>query len=153
MSKKIFPPTQRGHFNHLVFTSSKLMVSQGNITLVCQYLSRGQPFYKWSSLHPEELKPNFGCLLLIMSLSFVVLLDNNANYLFFFSDTPSFWFTLKTSYDHAFHFSRQFGMSPHNYECLLIVANLQNTKNQASPSRQMSGKGPLIGITLPLQGG
>ncbi len=100
------------------------MVSWGNITLVCQYLFSRQPFYKGSSLHPEELKPNFGCLLLIMSLSFVVLLDHITNYLFFLSDTPSFWFALNMSYNHAFHLSRWFGMSPHNNECLFVAISV-----------------------------
>ncbi len=60
--------------------SSKSMVSQGKITLVCQYVSSWQPFLKRSSLHSEELLPNYGCQLLIMPLSLKVLLDHIANY-------------------------------------------------------------------------
>ena len=59
-----------------------------------------------------------------MPLSTNVLLDHIANYLIYLSDTPSFWYTLNTSYDHQFHLSKQFGLSPRDYECLLAAANL-----------------------------
>jgi hypothetical protein len=51
-------------------------------------------------------------------------------------------------------------ISPEGLACLhtimsasLLSPTWQNKKNQASPSRQMSGKGSLMGVTLPLQGG
>ncbi len=53
-----------------------------------------------------------------------VLLDHIAEFLLFLSDAPSFWYTLNTSYDHGLHLSRMFGLSPHDYECLLAAANL-----------------------------
>ncbi len=63
-------------------------------------------------------------------LSMVVLLDHIAEFLLFLSDAPSFWFTLNTSYNHGLHLSRRFGLSPHDDECLLAVANLaQYTKS------------------------
>jgi hypothetical protein len=51
--KKCF--CQHREASQLAFISSKLMDNQGNMTLVCQYLSRGQPFYKGSSLHPQAV--------------------------------------------------------------------------------------------------
>jgi hypothetical protein len=53
-----------------------------------------------------------------------ILLDHIAEFLLFFSDAPSFWFTLNTSYHHGLHLSRWFGLSPHDYECLLAAPNL-----------------------------
>jgi hypothetical protein len=53
-----------------------------------------------------------------------VLLDHIAEFLLFLSDAPSFWFTLNTSYNHSLHLSSWFGLSPHNYECLLAAVNL-----------------------------
>jgi hypothetical protein len=61
-----------------------------------------------------------------MSLSLAVLLDHIAEFLLFLSDTPLFWFTVNTSYYHAFHLSRWFGLCPHDYECLLATTNLAN---------------------------
>ncbi len=52
------------------------------------------------------------------------LLDHIAEFLLFLSDAPSFWFTVNTSYDQAFHPSRRFGLCPLDYECLLAAANL-----------------------------
>jgi hypothetical protein len=59
-----------------------------------------------------------------MSLSLKVLLDHIADNLLFLSDALLFWFTLITSYDHAFHLSRLIGLSPHNYECLLVTISI-----------------------------
>jgi hypothetical protein len=56
-----------------------------------------------------------------MSLSLKVLLNHIADYLLLLSDAPSFLFTLNTSYDQAFNDSRQFGISPHDYEFLLVA--------------------------------
>jgi hypothetical protein len=74
-------------------------------------------------LHPKELLGKLGSHFLNMLLSLKVLLDCIAKYLCFLSDAPSFWFTLNTSYDHALHLSRRFGLSPGDYECLLAAAN------------------------------
>jgi hypothetical protein len=57
----------------------------------------------------------------MLSPSLKGLLVHIADDLLFLSDAPLFRFTLNTSYDHAFHLSRRFSMSPHNYECLLIA--------------------------------
>ena len=52
------------------------------------------------------------------------LLDHLAEYMIYLSTASSFWFSLNSSYDHEFHLSRRFVMSPHDYECLLVAANL-----------------------------
>jgi len=52
------------------------------------------------------------------------LLDHLAQHVIFFSTTPSFWYSLKLSYDHGFHLSRHLDMTPHDYEHLLAAANL-----------------------------
>jgi hypothetical protein len=65
-----------------------------------------------------------GSHFLLKPLSTKVLLDHIADYLIYLSDTPSFWYTLNTSYDHQFHLSKRFGLSPRDYECLLAAANL-----------------------------
>jgi len=47
-----------------------------------------------------------------------------AEYMIYLSTAQSFWFSLDSSYDHEFHLSKRFGMIPHNYECIMIAANL-----------------------------
>jgi len=59
-----------------------------------------------------------------MPSSYGVPFDHIAKILHFLSDAPSFWFSLYTSYDHGCHLSRRFGMSSHEYESLLVAANL-----------------------------
>jgi len=52
------------------------------------------------------------------------LLDHLAENLIYLSTASSFWFNLDSSYDHEFHLSKRFGMISHDYECIMIVANL-----------------------------
>ena len=52
------------------------------------------------------------------------LLDHLAEYMIYLSTASSFWFSLDSRYDHEFHLSKQFGMIPHDYECIMIAANL-----------------------------
>ena len=52
------------------------------------------------------------------------LLDHLAEYMIYLSTASSFWFSLDSSYDHEFHLSRRLGMSPQDYEYLLVAANL-----------------------------
>ena len=42
----------------------------------------------------------------------------------YLSSASSFWFSLDSSYDHEFHLSKRFGMSPQDYERLLVAAHL-----------------------------
>jgi hypothetical protein len=52
------------------------------------------------------------------------LLDHLAEHMLYLSTTPSFWYSLNSSYDHGFHLSHRLGMPPLDYERLLAAANL-----------------------------
>jgi hypothetical protein len=52
------------------------------------------------------------------------ILDHLADFMHHLSTASSFWFSLNSSYDHEFHLCKWFGMLPHDYECLLVAANL-----------------------------
>ncbi len=54
----------------------------------------------------------------------VTLLDHLAEHMMYLSAASSFWFNLNSSYDHDCHLSKQLGMSPQDYEYLLVAANL-----------------------------
>jgi hypothetical protein len=47
-----------------------------------------------------------------------------ADHLIYLSSSSSFWFSLNSSYDHEFHLSKRLGMSPQDYEYLLIALDL-----------------------------
>jgi hypothetical protein len=53
-----------------------------------------------------------------------ISLDHLADHLIDLSSSSSFWFGLNSSYDHDFHLSKRLGMTPKDYEYLLVVANL-----------------------------
>ena len=50
--------------------------------------------------------------------------DHPDEYLLYLSAAPLFWFSINLSYDHEFHLSRRLGMTPDDYECILVTANL-----------------------------
>ncbi len=52
------------------------------------------------------------------------ILDHLAEYFLYLAAAPSFRFSLNSSYDHEFHLSRQLGMSPDDYECIMVAAKL-----------------------------
>ena len=52
------------------------------------------------------------------------LLDHLADHLIYLSTASSFWYSLDSSYDHEFNLSKQLGMSPNDYEYLLVAAQL-----------------------------
>ena len=52
------------------------------------------------------------------------LLDHLADHLIYLSTATSFWYSLDSSYDHEFHLSKRLGMSPNDYEYLLVAAQL-----------------------------
>ena len=52
------------------------------------------------------------------------ILGHLAEHMLYLSTASSFWFSLSGSHDHSFHLSQQLGMAPHDYECLLVAANL-----------------------------
>ena len=53
-----------------------------------------------------------------------ISLDHLADHLVYLSSSSSFWFSLNSSYDHEFHLSKRLGMSPQDYEYLLIALDL-----------------------------
>ena len=53
-----------------------------------------------------------------------ISLDHFANHLIYLSTASSFWFSLNSSYDHEFHLSKRLGMSPQDYEYLLVALDL-----------------------------
>lgn len=61
-----------------------------------------------------------------MSSSSDLILEHIANYLIFVPGAPSFWYSLNTSYSYGFYFFHRFDMYLHDYEQLLIVANMAN---------------------------
>jgi hypothetical protein len=52
------------------------------------------------------------------------LLDHLAEYLIYLSSSSSFWFSLNSRYEHDFHLSKRLGMTPKDYEYLLVAADL-----------------------------
>ena len=52
------------------------------------------------------------------------LLDHLAEHMMYLSAASSFWFSLNSSYDHDCHLSKRLGMSPQDYEYLLVAAKL-----------------------------
>jgi hypothetical protein len=52
------------------------------------------------------------------------LLEHLAEHMMYLSAASSFWFNLNSSYDHDSHLSKRLGMSPQDYEYLLVAANL-----------------------------
>jgi hypothetical protein len=53
-----------------------------------------------------------------------ISLDHLADHLIDLSSSSSFWFGLNSSYDHDFHLSKRLGMTPKDYEYLLVAADL-----------------------------
>jgi hypothetical protein len=66
----------------------------------------------------------FGLQILKMSRSYESILDHIAEYLQFLSNTQSFWFTLKMSYDHGCHLANRFHLGLNEYKVLLIISGL-----------------------------
>ena len=56
------------------------------------------------------------------------ILDQIAQFFLLLSEAPSYWFTLNTSCDHAFHLSKRLGMDESDYKALLIAGNLARYK-------------------------
>ena len=60
-----------------------------------------------------------------MSLSYdTTILDHLAEYFLYLAAAPSFWFSINSSYDHEFHLSHRLGMTPYDYECIMVAAKL-----------------------------
>jgi hypothetical protein len=84
-----------------------------------------EPFLTGAPSHTKEAAFQMGSHTFHMSTSYDgSLLDHLAEYSIYLSTASSFWFSLDSSYDHEFHLSKRFGMIPHDYECIMIAANL-----------------------------
>ena len=53
-----------------------------------------------------------------------ILGDHLPDHLIYLSLSSSFWFSLNSSCEHGFRLSKQLGMTPKDYEYLLVAANL-----------------------------
>ena len=69
-----------------------------------------------------------GAVETIMVGSNLTILDQIAKFFLLLSDAPSYWFTLNTSCDHAFHLSKRLGMDDSDYKALLIAGNIARYK-------------------------
>jgi len=54
----------------------------------------------------------------------LLVLDHLAEHMVYLSAASSFWFSLNSSYDHDCHLPKRLGMSPQDYEYLLVAAKL-----------------------------
>jgi hypothetical protein len=61
------------------------------------------------------------------------ILDHLEKHMLFLSTASLFCFSLSLSHDHGFHLSQQLGMSPHDYEGLLVAQS-----NYLGPDSKMS---------------
>jgi hypothetical protein len=113
------------------------MVGNEIIAILSQLPEKWVAFLRGSSLHPKELLGEFASHFLILSLSMAVPPDHIAKLLLFLSDAPLVWFTVNTSYDHLLHLSRQFGLSPRDYECLGKIHSRADSANWQSWSSKM----------------
>ena len=66
------------------------------------------------------------------------LLDHLAEHIRYLSTASSFWFSVNSSYDHGCHLSKRMGMSPQDYEYLLVAANLAHIHQKRGFSIKIS---------------
>jgi hypothetical protein len=59
-----------------------------------------------------------------MVVSNLTTLNQITRFFILLSDAPSYWLTINTSCDHAFHLLKQLGMDKYDYKALLITGNL-----------------------------
>ena len=62
------------------------------------------------------------------------ILDHLAEHMLYLSTASLFWFSLSLSHDHGFHLSQRWGMSPHDYEGLLVAQSYH-----LGPDSKMTG--------------
>ena len=92
------------------------------------------------------------------------LLDHLAEHMMYLSAASSFWFSLNSSYDHDCHLSKRLGMSPQDYEYLLVAAKLAQFHPKwvfsiniliGGPQEKMSffqiASGPILSIPIYLK--
>ena len=139
----IFPPkTPPCHFHH-----QKVLCGDANIYIcIALKIINSTPVNRSLSLHqlwvstaPKREAPSqhhdwglchLDAVETIMVGSNFTILDQIAKFflLLLLSDAPSYWFTLNTSCDHAFHLSKRLGMDDSDYKALLIAGNLARYK-------------------------
>ena len=51
-------------------------------------------------------------------------LDQIAKFFLLLSEAPSYWYSINTCFNHAFHLSKRLGMEQDDYKALLVAANL-----------------------------
>jgi hypothetical protein len=84
-----------------------------------------KPFFRGASQHPKEALFQNGLSSFNMGTSYVnISLGHLADHLIYLSSSSSFWFSLNSSYDHDFHLSKRLGVTPEDYEYLLVAADL-----------------------------
>ncbi len=66
------------------------------------------------------------------------LLDHLAEHIGYLSTASFFWFSVNSSYDHGCHQSKQMGMSPQDYEYLLVAATLAHFHQKQGFSIEIS---------------
>jgi hypothetical protein len=72
-----------------------------------------EPFITGASSHTKEVQLQKGSRTFNMSKSYDgSILDHLVEYMIYLSTASSFLFSLNSSYDHEFHLSKRFGMSP-----------------------------------------
>jgi hypothetical protein len=75
--------------------------------------------------HPNEALFQRGRSILNMLTSYYSISHHHlADHLIHLSSSSSFWFSLNSSYDYEFHLSKRLGMSPQDYEYLLMALDL-----------------------------
>jgi len=80
-----------------------------------------KPFLRGASQHPKEALFS----IFNMGTSYVnISLVHLADHLIYHSSSSFFWFSLNSSYGHDFHLSKRLGVTPKDYEYLLVAADL-----------------------------
>jgi hypothetical protein len=84
-----------------------------------------EPFLRGATRRPKEAPFQKGSRIFNMVTSYeVISLDHLAERMIHLSTASSFWFSLNSSYDHEFHLSKRLGITPQDYEFLLVAADL-----------------------------
>jgi hypothetical protein len=98
-----------------------------------------QPFLRGASQHPKVALFQNGWSIFNMGMSYDnISLVHLADHLLYLSSSSSFWFSLNSSYDHDFHLSKRLGMTPKDYEFLLVAADLAHFHKRWGFSIKMS---------------
>jgi hypothetical protein len=83
----------------------------------------------------------------------LTILDQIAIFLLLLSEAPSYWFTLNTSCDHAFHLLKWLGMDESNYKALLTTSpvTIENLPDRdfRTGSQQAANKQPTSSQQVP----